>query len=148
MDAPASTSTFDKQSYGESTMWVDPLADQPPGILLSDKIAYYAKACKLIVPFDTDALAAASYTLHVGDKYWIGREPTELKAGECVTIRPNDLVYIRVLEYFNIPHYMVGRYSLRVKTVYRGLILDNGLQIDPGFCPGSPGNGLPRVFLS
>jgi len=29
---------------------------------------------------------------------------------------------------------LVARYSLRVQQVYRGLLIDNGLHIDPGYC--------------
>ncbi len=128
--------------YPGQHLWKDPLSDDPPGILLSDRIAYYARRCKMIVPFEEKSLRPASYTLHVGDTYYYGcatyKEYGNLKAhklGELELLRvpPNGLVYIKVKEYFNIPYYIVGCYSLRVKQVYRGLIVDNGLQLDPGY---------------
>jgi deoxycytidine triphosphate deaminase len=51
-----------------------------------------------------------------------------------IEIPPNGLVYIKTKEKFNLPYYLVARYSLRVHQVYRGLLIDNGLHIDPGYC--------------
>jgi len=50
-----------------------------------------------------------------------------------LVIPANGLVYIATREKFNIPYYMVARYSLQVTQVYRGLLIENGLQIDPGY---------------
>src|SRR2546425_2704993 len=38
-----------------------------------------------------------------------------------VEIPPNGLIYIRFLEEVNIPCYLIARFNLRVKQVYRGL---------------------------
>jgi len=114
-------------------LWEDPLKTELPGLLLSDRISYYAQKCKMIQPFDAKELRSLYYTLHVGDEYWVGREKHEVSEGGIVEIKPNGLVYIRIKEFLNIPFYIVARYSLCVMMVYRGLILDNGLQIDPGF---------------
>ncbi len=119
--------------YSGSNLWEDPLKNEPPGLLLSDQIAYYAKNCDMISPYRVEDLRPSYYTLHVGDEYWVGREQFKIKSGERMTIPKNGFVYIRVKEIFNIPFYIVARYSLCVKQVYRGLMLDNGLQIDPGY---------------
>src|SRR3989441_9808620 len=50
-----------------------------------------------------------------------------------VEIPPNGLIYIRFLEEVNIPCYLIARFNLRVKQVYRGLLLGTGPQVDPGF---------------
>lgn len=120
-------------TYKNYLLWDDPLKDEPPGLLLSDRIAYYAKTMGLIVPFNEKDLRPATYTLHVGDTYYYNDVHENINVDESITIRPNGLCYIKIYEYFNIPYYMVGSYSLRVQQIYRGLILDNGLQIDPGY---------------
>jgi len=91
----------------------------------------------LIYPFDERELRPASYTLHAGPEYLISL-PGKLVEGnlereERVVIPPNGLIYIRFLEEVNIPYYMIARFNLRVKQVYRGLLLGTGPQVDPGF---------------
>ncbi len=133
-----STKRFDDYLlYKGKNLWIDPVSNESDryGVLLSDQIAYYARKdiCKLIYPFDKNELRPASYTLHVGNRFYKNENEKPLNNGEEVIIKPNDLVFIRSKEFFNIPYYMIGRYSLRVHNVYRGLVLDNGLHIDPGY---------------
>lgn len=122
----------------EVDFWVDPDQDSPAGLLLSDRIKFYREKVNLIHPFDDKFLEPASYTLHAGGEYLIHDEGGKrisgvLEAGGKVIIPPNGLIYIRFLEEVNIPHYMIGRFNLRVKQVYRGLLLGTGPQVDPGF---------------
>lgn len=123
--------------FKEKSLWIDPLINDPPGILLSDKIVYYYDRCRLVYPFERDPekglLRPAAYTLCVGDAYYMNGKECALSPGEEIVVPPNGLVYIRTYECLNIPYYMVARYSLRVAQVYRGMMLDNGLQIDPGY---------------
>jgi deoxycytidine triphosphate deaminase len=105
------------------------------GILLSDRIRFYVDRVNLIHPFDEANLRPASYTLHVGSKYL---DPGRSLEGDLeergeVVIPPNGLIYIRFLEEVNIPYYLIARFNLRVKQVYRGLLLGTGPQVDPGF---------------
>src|SRR6266581_819967 len=83
--------------------------------------------------------------------YYVDDKPRDLTE-ESVEIPPNGLVYIRTKERFRIPYYLVARYSLRVHQVYRGLLIDNGLHIDPGYCgliwiPVHNFTTQPRVLL-
>ena len=123
----------ENKTYTGKHLWDDPMKEDTQGVLLSDRIAYYADVCTLVTPFNPEDLRPASYTLHVGDFYWVGREKHEIGPDKPMIIPANGLVYVQILEYFNIPYYMIARYSLRVTQVYRGLVLDNGLQIDPGY---------------
>lgn len=132
------TFTPEKPVYKGPALWNDPLPSHTgkpelPAVLLSDRIAYYGENFGLVVPFNREHLRPASYELGVGDSYYCNGKTSELHEGESLTIEPNNLVYIRAKEFFNIPYYMAGRYSVLVRGVYRGLVLDNGLQIDPGF---------------
>lgn len=120
----------------EEYLWKDPfdLASCGP-VLLSDQIRSLAEEMGLIEPFDATSLRPASYDLRVGDSYYVGDDRKELTAEtNKIEIPSNGLVYIRTKEKFNIPYYLVARYSLRVQQVYRGLLIDNGLHIDPGYC--------------
>jgi len=120
--------------YDERHMWEIPKVDDGgPGILLSDRISYYADAVKLIDNFHPESLRPACYDLHVGDAYYLDDKLYSLKKGQSIEIPPSGLVYIKIEERLNIPYYIVARYSLRVTQVYRGLLIDNGLQIDPGY---------------
>lgn len=121
--------TFDRRY-----MWIDPLEGDVGGVLLSDQIEYYVSAVKLIDPFEKKHLRPASYDLTVGEDYFVNDCGKHLRNGEKITIPPNGLAYIKTRESFNLPYYVVARYSLRVQQVYRGLLVDNGLHVDPGYC--------------
>ncbi len=117
----------------ERDFWIDPDPHKHSGLLLSDRIAFYVKKVHLIWPFDPKSLRPASYTLHAGHKYILNNKEGNLEEEGTVQIPPNGLIYIQFLEEVNIPHYMIARFNLRVKQVYRGLLLGTGPQVDPGF---------------
>jgi len=125
---------LDDLIYKGKGLWDDPHKGEPAGVLLSDQIEFYIKEFRLIVPYKpAEALRSAQYTLRVGGKCYCNGETSKIDKENPVEIAPNGLVYVQIYEYFNIPYYLIARYSLRVKQVYRGLIVDNGLQVDPGF---------------
>jgi deoxycytidine triphosphate deaminase len=138
----------------EEYRWKDPFYLSSPGpVLLSDQISVLAEEIGLIEPFDPTYLRPASYDLRVGNSYYVDDVRTEL-TGESkqIEIPSNGLVYIRTKEKFNVPYYLVARYSLRVHQVYRGLLIDNGLHIDPGYCghiwiPVHNFTTQPRILL-
>src|ERR1039458_829765 len=118
----------------ERYMWEVPDEDVGgTGILLSDRIAFYADAVKLVDPLDRACLRPASYDLKVGDSYYFENRPEKVGPDGKIEIPPNGLVYIKIKERLNLPYYMIAKYSLRVTQVYRGLLIDNGLQVDPGY---------------
>lgn len=126
--------------YDPRHMWQVPAEDGgAQGTLLSDRIRLYIRAVHLIEPetFLADSLRPASYDLHVGDEYYLCRDKEDeqvfLHGDEQFEIPRNGLVYVATRECFNIPYYMVARYSLQVTQVYRGLLIENGLQVDPGY---------------
>jgi deoxycytidine triphosphate deaminase len=117
-------------------LWSDPFEPSPAGaVLLSDQIHFLADKVGLIEPFDEKYLRPAAYDVRVGSCYYVDDVPKDLtKESNEIEIPPNGLVYIKTAEKFNLPYYLVARYSLRVHQVYRGLLIDNGLHIDPGYC--------------
>ncbi len=113
--------------------WIDPFNDKAHGsILLADHICFLAKEVDLIVPFNKELLRAAAYDLCVGSRYFVNETESAVGDGP-IRIPPNGLIYIETKERFNLPYYLIARYSLRVHHVYRGLLIDNGLHVDPGY---------------
>jgi deoxycytidine triphosphate deaminase len=116
-------------------LWQDPFhRDASSGaVLLSDQIDFLASKVGLVHPFSAKLLRPAAYDIRVGSAYYVDDKRKELDEHEGFAIPANGLVYVRTLEEFRIPYYLVARYSLRVQQVYRGLLIDNGLHIDPGY---------------
>jgi deoxycytidine triphosphate deaminase len=125
-----------KPMVEEKDYWIDPDPNST-GLLLSDRIKLYVEKVNLVRPFDDESLRPASYTLHAGKDYLLnlkdGMKEGNLEEDKVVEIPPNGLIYIRFLEEINLPFYMIARFNLRVKQVYRGLLLGTGPQVDPGF---------------
>ena len=118
----------------EDYLWKDPFEPSLTGaVLLSDQIQFLAEEVGLIDPFSEKLLRPAAYDMSIGNSYYVNDERRDL-TDEAIEIPANGLVYIRTKERFNIPYYLVARYSLRVHQVYRGLLIDNGLHVDPGYC--------------
>ncbi len=118
----------------EEYLWKDPFEPAVSGaVLLSDHIHFLADEIGLVDPFDERYLRPAAYDLRVGNAYYIDDKPG-IVTDEPIEVPANGLVYIRTMEKFNLPYYLVARYSLRVQQVYRGLLIDNGLHVDPGYC--------------
>jgi len=133
-------------------LWKDPFDPSSSGaVLLSDQIHFLDDEIGLIDPSDEKFLRPAAYDLCVGNAYYEDDIRKDLN-DESIEIPPNGLVYVKTREKFNVPYYLVARYSLRVHQVYRGLLIDNGLHIDPGYCghiwiPVHNFTRQPRVLL-
>jgi deoxycytidine triphosphate deaminase len=113
-------------------------------VLLRDEIREYCKnAPKLIDPFvdDRKFLKPASYHLRLGDRCRVNGEDHNISKGNPVLkIPPHGIAVVRTLEKVNIPGFLVARWNLKVKKVYKGLVWVGSLQVDPGysgylFCP-------------
>ena len=113
-------------------------------VLLKDEIRRYCeKPIRLIIPFaDTpEFLKPASYHLRLGNKYRVNGVDFELSDNNRILrIPPHGIAIVRTLEWVNIPGFLVARWNLKVKAVYKGLIWVGSLQVDSGyqgflFCP-------------
>lgn len=113
------------------------------GVLLSDEIEFYANTYKLIEPFKRDNLKPAAYELTIGDEYFIGGEHRKLSdaPGESkIVISPFQVAVIKTAETLNLPRFLIGRWNVRVRWAYEGLLWVGASQVDPGyvghlFCP-------------
>ncbi|KFD42568.1 hypothetical protein HY02_00295 [Peptococcaceae bacterium SCADC1_2_3] len=107
-----------------------------PGVLLSDEIERYVCEFKLIDPFNSENLKAASYQLTVGDEYAVGGEIGKLydEAGKNkIKIPPFEVTVIKTKEMINMPRFLIGRWNIRVSKAYDGLLWVGGPQVDPGY---------------
>lgn len=114
-----------------------PLENDPchgeSGVLLSDRIKYYANTHRMIQPFCKDSLEPAGYKMRVGKTYYHGREKKELCEGEFLEIAPHDVVLIETTERICLPRFMIARWNIKVKLAYKGLLWVGAAQVDPGY---------------
>jgi len=113
-------------------------------VLLKDEIRRYCKEpIKLIIPFEDkpEFLKPSSYHLRLGNKYRVNGVDFELSDNNRILKIPrHGIAIVRTLEWVNIPGFLIGRWNLKVKVVYKGLIWVGNLQVDSGyqgflFCP-------------
>jgi deoxycytidine triphosphate deaminase len=107
--------------------------ERPSGVLLSDEIEFYCKYYKLVDPYKPANIMAASYELRVGLKYSVGGKPCVLKPGEKLTIPRFEVAVIEILETLNMPDFLIGRWNIRTRWAYEGLIWVGGPQVNPGY---------------
>ena len=89
----------------------------------------------IVQPFDTDRLQGASYDLRVGKRILISGHDQEsiLSDIESVALMPGDFAVTVSNEYFEIPQNMVINIGPKNYLTNKGIILQAGMQIDPGF---------------
>jgi deoxycytidine triphosphate deaminase len=137
---PSTVSGDTERRDHSSAMWIDPDAAVPRGVLLADRIAYYAELVNLVAPFEVKRLGPASYDLTLGADCWYahhveatGESRKTLSQGEKLIIEPNSIVYVTSAETLNLPFYLVGRFNLKLRFLHEGLLVGTGPQVDPGF---------------
>jgi len=95
----------------------------------------------LIDPFVSENLQVASYKLSLGNQYRLGDKVDYLNDSQKVlNIPKHGIVIVTTHEWLNIPAFLIARWNLKVRMVYRGLVWVGSLQVDPGyqgflFCP-------------
>jgi deoxycytidine triphosphate deaminase len=106
------------------------------GVLTSDEIEHCVKEFKLIDPFDEDLMRPARYRLTLGKEYAIGgirKILSEESSGGTLEIPPFQVAIISTKETINLPRFLIARWNLDIKLVYRGLLWVGGPQVDPGW---------------
>ena len=77
----------------------------------------------------------------LGSYYRMDGKDYELSDDNKVLKIPrHGIAIVRTYEWINMPGFLVGRWNLKVKMVYKGLVWVGSLQVDPGyrgylFCP-------------
>ena len=118
--------------------FVDPKRTNPnrKGMLLSNEIDLFRQNNLLVETDFTDKnLRPAAYTLRIGKKFIDSEgKPGELSEKNLhFTMEPNSIVYVSTFEKLNLPYYIAARFNLRVKWVYKGILLGTGPQVEPGY---------------
>jgi deoxycytidine triphosphate deaminase len=109
------------------------LPDNDRGVLLSDRIKHYCTRYQLVWPFDEKQLRPAAYSLSVGRNFSIRGVPGALNDGMSLSLEPYQVAIIETFETINMPEYLIGRWNVRTKRAYQGLLWVGGAQVDPGF---------------
>lgn len=107
------------------------------GMLLSNEIEMFRQNKLLIADeFVEKNLRPAAYTLRIGEKYIDSKgKPGKLDdENPYFVMEPNSIVYVSTYEKLNLPYYIAARFNLRVKWVYKGILLGTGPQVEPGYC--------------
>ena len=115
------------------------------GVLLKSDLENLCNAdmrsLPLIDPVNGDDFQAASYKLSLGNQYRAEDDVKYLSNDQRVlTIPPHGIAIVTTYEWLNIPSFLIARWNLKVRMVYRGLVWVGSLQVDPGyqgflFCP-------------
>jgi deoxycytidine triphosphate deaminase len=105
------------------------------GLLLSNEIEGFCNVGLLIENHKSEMIRPASYTLTIGPDYVDSEGKIRKMRDEQAYfyMEPNSIVYVSSAERLNLPFYIVARFNLRVKWVYKGILLGTGPQVDPGF---------------
>src|SRR5260370_930624 len=119
--------------------YVDPKRNDPgrKGMLLSNEIELFRQQNLLISgDFTEKNLRPAAYTLRIGEKFIDSKgKPGKLgNENPFFEMEPNSIVYVSTFEKLNLPYYIAARFNLRVKWVYKGILLGTGPQVEPGYC--------------
>ena len=103
-------------------------------VLLSDEIERFANKYRMIDPFNSKNLKAASYYLTLGEECQQRGEPVTLsESNRYLQIMPYELAVLSTYETINLPRFIIGRWNLRVHMAYEGLLWVGGPQVDPGY---------------
>lgn len=130
---------------------IDPFPDVAPTLLNSGDIADYVAATGMICPFndrgtspdeedDDRPLKSASYEVNLlGDcAIFTGEDRSSLKVknvkyGQDFIVPANSIAFVGLEPFFQLPDYIAVRFNLKIRHVYRGLLLGTGPLVDPGF---------------
>jgi deoxycytidine triphosphate deaminase/cell division protein FtsB len=119
--------------------YVDPEGKNPgrKGMLLSNEIVKFRERSLLISEgFEEKNLRPAAYTLRIGKEYVDSngrRDRLDDNGQSYFMMEPNSIVYVSTFEKLDLPCYVAARFNLRVKWVYRGILLGTGPQVEPGY---------------
>lgn len=126
----------------------DPYPDISEALLNSADIKAYVKKAGLIFPFYENDLQSASYKVRIAGKvvYWkyndkyhknkkknYEKVEINLLKGDGFDLPPNSIAFVTLEPEFRIPDYMALRFNLKIKHIYKGLLLGTGPLVDPGF---------------
>lgn len=126
----------DAQAKARADKWksADPYPSIPPSLLNSADICAYVATAGMIHPFHPEDIKPASYAFRL-EGLCRDEKGTflEIKVGDDFELKPNSIAFVTLEPYIRLPDYMALRFNLKIKNVYRGLLLGTGPLVDPGF---------------
>ena len=126
----------DAEAEARAGQWKssDPLPTIPPSLLNSGDICAYVAATGMIHPFWPEDVKPASYAFRLKG---LCRDEkgnfVEIEEGDDFELKPNSIAFVTLEPYIRLPDYIALRFNLKIKNVYRGLLLGTGPLVDPGF---------------
>jgi hypothetical protein len=128
----------------------DPLPDLAPALLNTADLLAYVALTGMIWPFAPDpanpgqtlkpascAVAPGGLYVYWTDPYEGGDKPRivagDLKDRESLWLERNSIVYLTLAPEFRLPDYIAARFNLKIRDIYRGLLVGTGPLVDPGF---------------
>lgn len=138
----------DQEANSRYQIWKDkdPYPEVAAALLNSADIKAYVKTTGMIYPFDEKELQGASYKVKIGGEviYWEYDNFSKKKNVKKVKLNlqkdldgfdlaPNSIAFVALEPCFRIPEYMALRFNLKIKHIYKGLLLGTGPLVDPGF---------------
>ena len=107
-------------------------------ILGREEIEKYIKEDKIIEDYNSEISKnnPAKIELRLGEKCYISSNThriVDLSEGKKVIIKPNDIFLYQTLEKVNLPNFIAGHVSLKMKHTALGLLMSSQTQVDPGY---------------
>jgi len=124
----------------------DPFPEIAPALLNSSDIQDYAEKTGMIYPFYKDNLKPASYGIKIKGEYTYWDSPEKKISGKLENLtdkdedgdivfilKKNSIAYVQLEPEFRFPSYIAGRFNLKIKHIYQGILLGTGPLVDPGY---------------
>ena len=128
----------DQEAKRRYQIWKDrdPYPEVAAALLNSADIKAYVKTTGMIYPFDEVKIAGkvVYWEYDEQSKNKIQKVELDLTTGlDGFDLAPNSIAFVELEPYFRIPEYMALRFNLKIKHIYKGLLLGTGPLVDPGF---------------
>jgi deoxycytidine triphosphate deaminase len=128
----------------------DPFPEIEPALLNAAAIADYVSATGMIYPFHAEKLKPASYEVAMQGEYLYYDANQEKQVGTMLPanhaewngvknptptfrLNGNSIAFVSLEPLFQLPDYIAVRFNLKVKHIYKGLLLGAGPLVDPGY---------------
>jgi len=131
------TSQEAKEKYAKYKS-VDPFPEITPSQLNSADFEDYIRVTGMIYPYYKENKKPATYGLRLLGTviYWDKKKrriKIDIKEGDKFVLPSNSIAFVTLEQELRLPDYILVRFNLKIKNIYRGLLLGTGPIIDPGF---------------
>ena len=138
-----------KRRFAGWRSW-DPFPEVEPALLNAAAIADYVSATGMIYPFRPEKLKPASYEVAIQGEYVYFGPDRQRNTGTILPpnhpdwdhvnnptstfcLNGNSIAFVSLEPLFQLPDYIAIRFNLKIKHVYKGLLLGTGPLVDPGY---------------